>query len=280
MLNLIWADRDSLPASDRGLAYGDGLFETIRVQGRRAVLLQRHLARMAEDAARLGISVSASDLAMVVARAVDRYVGSRSGQAGAGTGKDVWVLKLILTRGSGGRGYRPAAVTRPNLIVSFHAMPPVPDPSGVMVKLSDFPLTINPRLAGIKSLNRLEQVMASRELTDEEYEVIMTDSAGSLVEGTRTNLLLRYRGQWLTPPVSSLAVAGVMRAEVLDALRAAGERVRERLISPSMLSEPDCKGLYLMNSVVGVVSVRRVGCVDLPLDDGLATICPPLETLE
>lgn len=271
MLNVIRPDGNGVSATDRGLAYGDGLFETIRMRGRRALLRSHHLDRMVVDAGRLGIPVERSDL--------DAEIG-RSGSDLASQYGDDWVLKLVLTRGGGGRGYRWPVECEPSLIVTSSPMPMLPPPGGVVAALSQFPLTVNPRLAGIKTLNRLEQVMASREFSGEEFELIMANADGQLLEGTRTNLVVRMEGEWVTPPVESLAVAGVMRQYALECLRASGHTIREQIIPPALLSSPGLRGLYLVNSVVGIVAVRRLGSVDLPVDDGLETICDPLKTLE
>jgi len=272
VLNVIRPDGNGISATDRGLAYGDGLFETIRMRGRQALLRSHHLDRMVADAGRLGIPVERSDLDAEITRSgcdlASRY------------GNDGWVLKLVLTRGSGGRGYRLPVECVPNLIVTSSPMPTLPAPGGVVAALSQFPLTVNPRLAGIKTLNRLEQVMASREFSGEEFELIMANADGQLLEGTRTNLIIRMEGEWVTPPVESLAVAGVMRQFALECLRASGHTIREQIIQPALLSSPGLRGLYLVNSVVGIVAVRRLGSVDLPVDDGLETICDPLKTLE
>ncbi|MBW7470263.1 aminotransferase class IV [Marinobacter sp. F4218] len=272
MLNLFWADEAGLPANDRGLAYGDGLFETIRMEGRQGVLLSRHINRLVRDAARLGITVSGSELKSVCARAADRLSG---GFDGAG-----WILKLTLTRGGGGRGYRPDSAMVPNLMVSGTSPPPQTDPAGVVADFSRVPLTVNPLFAGIKSLNRLEQVMAARELDDRLFEVIMSNSAGHLVEGTRTNLLVKVRDRWVTPPGASLAVAGIMREWVLERLRERGEHVEERPLTTDDILGPDCRGLFLLNSVLGVVPVRTLADHDLPVETGLATIFNPFELLE
>ena len=270
-MNGIRPDGNGVAATDRGLAYGDGLFETIRMRGRQAVLRSYHLDRMVADAGRLGIPVERSDLDAEI---------SRSGCDLASQYGDDWVLKLVLTRGSGGRGYRSPVECEPSLIVTSSPMPMLPPPGGVVAAFSQFPLTVNPRLAGIKTLNRLEQVMASREFSGEEFELIMANADGQLLEGTRTNLIIRMEGEWVTPPVESLAVAGVMRQFALECLRASGHTVREQVIPPALLSSPGLRGLYLVNSVVGIVAVRRLGSVDLPVDDGLETICDPLKTLE
>ncbi|MEP1213927.1 MAG: aminodeoxychorismate lyase [Marinobacter sp.] len=272
MLNLIRADSSDVPATDRGLAYGDGLFETIRMRGRQAVLRSLHLDRMVADAARLEILVERGELDAAIAQAGPAYESRFEGED--------WVLKLTLTRGSGGRGYRLPAECRPNLVMSVSAMPPLPDKGGVVADVAQFPLTVNPRLAGMKTLNRLEQVMASREFTGREFELIMRDGAGNLVEGTRTNLFVRHGNAWCTPAAGNLAVAGVMRNYLIECLRASGHHVREGAIHPSILSSPGFRGLYLTNSVVGIVPVRKMSGVDLPVDVGLETICDPLTTLE
>lgn len=272
MLNVVYADREAVPASDRGLAYGDGLFETIRMSGQQAVLRRHHLSRMVSGAERLGIVVDYAVLDHELSRAAESL------ELRGGTGS--WVLKMILTRGSGGRGYRLPEVVEPKLIVSTASMPPAPGSGGVITRRASFPLTVNPRLAGVKTLNRLEQVMASREFTGDEWEMIMSDVAGNLVEGTRTNLLARLGDEWVTPPVASIAVAGVMREYAMECLQGAGERVVERSLPPGIHSHRGFRGFYLLNSVSGIVPVRSLDAVDLPVDGTLATICDPLETLE
>jgi len=272
VVNVIRPESNGVSATDRGLAYGDGLFETIRMRGRKALLRSHHLDRMVTDAGRLGILIRHNELDAEITRAA-LDVESRYGG-------DDWVLKLVLTRGVGGRGYRLPTHCEPNLIITSSAMPPIPDPGGVVVAMSKFPLTVNPRLAGIKTLNRLEQVMASREFSGEEFELIMADTSGLLIEGTRTNLIAQMEGEWVTPPAGGLAVAGVMRQYALECLRASGHAIREQAIPPAMLSAPGLRCLYLVNSVIGIVPVRRMGTVDLPVDGGLETICDPLKTLE
>lgn len=272
MFKVLYADREGVPGNDRGLSYGDGLFETIRMCGQQAVLRRHHLNRMVSDAGRLGIEAGYAELDHELTRAASELMPADQA--------DSWVLKIILTRGSGGRGYRPPEPAAQNLIFSTAAMPPMPGAGGVVTRCASFPLTVNPRLAGIKTLNRLEQVMASREFTGEEWELIMPDTAGELVEGTRTNLLARVGEEWVTPPISSIAVAGVMRQYALECLKKAGERVVERTLPPNIGSIPGFRGLYLLNSVFGIVPVRSLDAGDLPVDDALATICDPIKTLE
>lgn len=261
MATVIWADQEDVPASDRGLAYGDGVFETIRVQGNRPTLRQRHVARLLEGAERLAIPLLSSQLHIVIDEALVHYERPED-----------WVLKLILTRGSGGRGYKPAAVAEPRLIVSSHPMPPMPPSGGVVSCISSHELLVHPRMAGLKALARLDQVMASQAMPDDCYEALMVNGAGHLLEGTRTNILLLMGEKWVMPKSSTLAVEGTMQGHVVALLRNRGEIVREQIISPSIVSQPEFRGLWLMNSVIGIVPVSRLGGVRLPVNPRLATI--------
>jgi len=286
VVNVVWAEEGGLAANDRGLAYGDGLFETIRMQGRRGALLGRHQRRLLADAERLGITVGHDALSRACQLAAERYApgfGEKS-NAYSGTdrwpGKGGWVLKLILSRGPGGRGYRPDNKSRPQLLISAGPLPPLPPATGVVADIARQRLTVNPQLAGMKTLNRLEQVMAARELTDGVFELIMCDHNDCLVEGTRTNVLVKTTAGWITPPATALAVDGVMRQWVLDCLRRRGEPVLERSLKLADLRVPACEGLYLLSSVLGVVPVYQLANAHLPVTGGLATICDLLTTLE
>jgi 4-amino-4-deoxychorismate lyase len=242
------------------------------MSGQQGVLLSRHLARLVTDARRLGIEVSRKELANVCVEAAQRFADRFKA--------DGWILKLTLTRGSGGRGYRPDPGMEPNLLVSASPLPPAPDPDGVAVDFCKVTLAVNPLLAGIKSLNRMEQVLAAAELDPSLFEVIMADRDGNLVEGTRTNILVRRGDGWVTPPASSLAVAGVLRQWLLERLRQRGEPVTERSVTVNDVLGPDCQGMFLLNSVLGIVPVLTIAGHHLPVDSGLATIFNPLETLE
>jgi len=272
VFDLYWAEDGALPPGDRGLAYGDGLFETIAITGGKASLLGYHLDRMVRDAGRLAIPLARTELESACARALERFSDLYPSAN--------WVLKLILTRGSGGRGYRPEPGMKPSLIVSHSAAPAVPGPEGVMADFSRVPLTVNPLLAGIKSLNRLEQVMAARELRGDVFEVLMSNRDGHVVEGTRTNLFVLSDNRWLTPPASTLAVAGVMRRYVLDRLRNSGHEFQELPITLDHLLGDRCQGVWLSNSVIGVVPVRNLAGHDLPVDQRLATIVGPPARLD
>ncbi|WP_323753675.1 aminotransferase class IV [Marinobacter sp.] len=272
MVTLYWAEDGAFPPGDRGLAYGDGLFETLRVDDRGAYLQAFHLDRITRDAERLRIPVNRAELERALQQALERYADLYRGKN--------WVLKLTLTRGSGGRGYRPTPELQPNLLISHAAMPPLAPVTGVVADFSRVPLTVNPLFSGIKSLNRIEQVMAASELQDGVFEVLMANAAGHIVEGTRTNLFIETDDGWRTPPPDSLAVMGVMRRFALERLRASGEVVHEAPIMLEDLLASSCRGVYLTNSVLGVVSVRTLAEQDLPVTGRLATICGSTPTTD
>ncbi|MFL1406329.1 aminotransferase class IV [Marinobacter sp. M1N3S26] len=254
----------TVPGDDRGLAYGDGLFETILVRHGRPELVQAHCQRMLGGACRLGIPLVQADLDLALQQGQTLIERTRK--------TDRQVLKLLLTRGSGGRGYRPPEAAEPRLLISLHVAPPEPPGEGVAASISDVPLTVNPLLAGLKTLNRLEQVLASRAMPEGCYEALMRGDRGDLREGTRTSLLYRWRGEWCTPPRDQVAVNSVMLAHVAQGLAVSGQGVREGFLQPEQCHQDDFGGLLLLNSVIGAVPVHTLAGRQLPLPDHLATI--------
>ena len=194
---------DRVAADDRGLAYGDGLFETLLVHEGRAVWWDAHWRRLRWGAERLRIALP--DERVVAAEASDLIEGMTHG-----------VLKCVLTRGSGGRGYAPPAEAEPMLVLSLHAPPAATPSQGLEVRWCDTRLALQPALAGIKHLNRLEQVLARAEWNEDYDEGLMLDMQGRVVAATAANVFVRRDGQWLTPPVAECGIAGVARRWMLD----------------------------------------------------------------
>jgi 4-amino-4-deoxychorismate lyase len=234
---------------DRGLAYGDGLFETLAVVDGRPRRLDRHLRRLAEGCRRLGLPTP--DLTVLAAE------GARLA-AGVGAERAVW--KLLLTRGVGGRGYRPpvpATATRISLLFPWPDFPAANTEAGVTVRLCTTRLAGNPALAGLKHLNRLEQVLARAEWDDPAVaEGLMADEAGRIVEGTMSNLFWVRDGRLLTPDLARCGVAGIARAVVLEEAAALG--------CPATVGEVTAAGLqaaseaFLCNSLIGAWPIRRL----------------------
>lgn len=245
----MWVDgfaSDSLPLSDRGLNYGDGLFETMRVEDGRVPLLDRHLARLRSGCARLAIPLPAP-------QALRRELSAAC--AGIGRG----ILKLVLTRGSGGRGYAPPEAPRCRRIISTHPLPDYPRTryrDGVSVRLCTTPLGSNPATAGLKHLGRLDQVLASMEARAGTAEGLMCDASGRVIEGIRSNLFLVRDGRLLTPDLAECGVAGVMRGLVLDRAPALDLEPVVQAVSTDDLIH--CDEMFLSSSIFGVWPVREV----------------------
>jgi 4-amino-4-deoxychorismate lyase len=238
-----WVDGqplENLALGNRGLAYGDGLFETLLVKAGRPLLFERHLQRLEHGCARLAIACDLNP----VADEISRYAKAM----GAG------VLKLILIRGDGPRGYAADLASAPRRILQASPIPAYPlehARDGVRLFACQTRLAEQPLLAGLKHLNRLEQVLARAEWSGREYaEGLMQDVQGRLIEGVYSNLFLVRDGQLLTADLSRCGVAGVMRAELLDQARQAGLSIRITDLWPEDLAQAD--EVFVCNSVYGV----------------------------
>lgn len=235
---------DQLPATDRGLAYGDGLFETMRVHHGRLLFPDAHLQRLRSGCERLGIRHDLQQWQTWLAQALSEAAPES-------------VLKLIITRGSGGRGYRPPEAQLPRCIISLHALPAPSgsDPAnGCSVFVCRQRLAWQPALAGIKHLNRLEQVLASQEFPGSDWhEGLMLDYGDHVVEGTRSNLFLVVEGALLTPDLSRCGVAGVLREHLLAWF---GDRVSVCDVPASALEAAE--EMFICNSVLGIWPVTRL----------------------
>lgn len=234
---------DRVSALDRGLAYGDGLFETIRVLRGVAPLRERHMARLREGCERLALPGPDVD-------ALSRELASvAEGMADA-------VVKIVLTRGVGARGYAPSVPASVTRIVAAFAAPAVPADwyrDGITVRCCALRLAAQPRLAGIKHLNRLEQVLARAEWSDPGVvEGLLFDRDDRLVSATAANAFVVIDGRTLTPPVDTCGVAGVLRGALLDAM-------------PGVVVQPIARDdlmraseVFLTSSVRGVLPVRAI----------------------
>lgn len=234
-------ETDHIHVGDRGLHYGDGLFETIAVRNGHPLLWERHLRRLGEGCMRLGIPMpNAGDLEREAARVCEDA--------------DRAVLKIIVTRGSGGRGYRAPREAVPTRIVARYPWPDYPEEfcsHGVAVRICGARLGSNPQLAGLKHLNRLEQVLARSEWDDPNIpEGLMMDSRDRIIEGTMSNVFLVRDGGLLTPDLSECGVSGVVRGIILESCNALSIPCRVTELTCQDLQEAD--ELFLTNSIIGI----------------------------
>jgi 4-amino-4-deoxychorismate lyase len=242
-------DAPSVPVLERGLHYGDGLFETIACTGGQPRLLGRHLRRLARGCERLGIDPGDRG-------ALDDEVRELAAQAPRS------VIKLLVTRGTAlGRGYALSGRERPMRILLRYAGPaedPVAQEDGVRVRLASLRLGENPALAGIKHCNRLEQILARREWTEADIaDALMFSSSGALVSGTMSNVFLVRGSKILTPRIDRCGVAGVMRELVLELAAAAAMAAEERRLDAADLETAD--EIFLTNALIGIRPVRELG---------------------
>lgn len=236
----------NLPVTDRGLQYGDGVFETIALRRGEPLLWQRHLQRLAEGCARLGLRKPDDSL---LRQELDRIAGNEARA----------VAKIIVTRGSSGRGYRPDGDVEETRIVQRLPWPAYPADAqqGVHVRWCATRLAQQPRLAGIKHLNRLEQVLARAEWQDDYAEGLMRDRDGLVIEGTKTNLFVVCAdGTLVTPDLAQSGVAGVMRAQILDSVASLGLSCRVQAVDMGLVNA--AQELFLTNSLIGLWPIKQL----------------------
>ena len=240
MLPPALSDDQSVPFDDRGLAYGDGLFETVLLRDGAPVLWRYHMARLAQGCQRLGIPLLSQEVLDAT------WQGDPTAE--------FEVLKLILTRGSGGRGYAQPEQVTPRLLSRRTPFQPSVKrlQEGVTVRLCDLQLARQPRLAGIKHLNRLENVLARREWNDATIaEGLLADSEGLIVEATSMNVFWQQAGEVFTPQLDQCGVAGTLRAALLEE-----GAVAEDALTLDQLA--DVERLWVANSVQGVWPVTKL----------------------
>lgn len=232
---------DQISSHDRGLYYGDGLFETLAVIDGKIPLWQKHLARLAHGCRRLKLSCPDQKILFTEARLLAET------QTRA-------ILKIIITRGQGGRGYALPDTQQATRILQLHDWPDLPEAywrQGVRVIYCRQQLAQQPVLAGIKHLNRLEQVLARSEWQDDTIqEGLLCDSHGDIIEAVSHNIFMLKDEHFITPDLQHCGVAGVMRDYVLNWLRKHDYSINMRRLDKTMLQDADA--VFLCNSVHGI----------------------------
>lgn len=238
-----------IPATDRGLLYGDGVFETMAVVEGYPCLWQRHLDRMLQGCDRLLIPPpDPEQLHEEVLQEIARH------------GQQTGIIRITLTRGSGKRGYAapPDSSTRRIVQWSNGTIPVAgSDIQSIAVRICSTRLGRNPLLAGLKHLNRLEQVMARSEWSDPAiHEGIMLDSGARVIECTSSNLFLVRQDQLITPDLKNCGVAGIMRGLVLEVASSLRLACSVTDITLDELNTAD--SLFVTNSLTGIRPVREL----------------------
>ncbi|WP_337842112.1 aminodeoxychorismate lyase [Rheinheimera sp.] len=229
-----------LTTSDRSFNYGDGLFSTVRVSRGQLQLWPLHLNRLQQGVERL--NMPAIDEQQLTAAAKQAITAPEQ------------VLKLLLSRGAGGRGYGAGGIVESHLHLSVAAMPDYQpwQQQGIRVGIAQLKLGCQPRLAGLKHNNRLEQVLLKAELAATDWDdLLVLDTMDRVTEATAANLFFYTGGVWHTPQLDQAGVAGVMRELLLSQLQP-----QQGYYSLSHLVQADA--IFLCNALMQVVPVRQL----------------------
>jgi 4-amino-4-deoxychorismate lyase len=236
-----------IEVSDRGFQYGDGLFETIAITNGQPAFLDRHLNRLQAGCNRLHIPFPNTKLLTFEAKNICQKA-------------DKGVLKIIVTRGSGGRGYRQPDNIKTNRVLSIHPFPDYPNAykdQGIVARFCDTRLGLNPGLAGIKHLNRLEQVIARAEWsTTDIQEGIMLDINGHVIEGTMSNIFYVKNDILYTSSLSFSGVAGIMRGLIIAISSKLGFSTTEHTFTQDDLLLAD--EIFVCNSIIGIWPIKQI----------------------
>jgi 4-amino-4-deoxychorismate lyase len=250
---------------DRGLHYGDGLFETLRVRAGRPRFVALHRQRLSEGLRRLHITdVDEPALWDEVHALAAQYPQS--------------LLKLLVTRGDAvARGYAPGAGQQSRRVLLAYA-PPAPPPQAADAITLRAQLGENSLLAGLKHTNRLEQVLACAELGTRAFEGLLGSSSGWLVSGTMSNVYLRIDGNWLTPRLNRCGVAAVLRAVALREAAIAGPLIQQADIPFAHLR--DCEAACVSNSRFGLLPLDTLDGRRLLRDSAIDALAAQVEQLD
>lgn len=243
---------DSVAVDDRAVQYGDGVFETIAIRDAGPRFWDLHVERLAHACDKIGLPMPAPNHLL-------RDLENALARTTVNTGH--CVAKLIVSCAGDERGYRrPDGATALSRIGIFPDAPLDDDvyTSGVVVRLCGTVAACQPQLAGIKSLNRLDQVLARSEWSDPGiFDGLMCDDDGHLVCGTRTNLFVVRENHIETPKLDRCGVAGIMRRCIIDLLGRSNVHVAEIAVGAEEFASFD--EVFLSNSQIGVVPVRTCG---------------------
>ncbi|HLF66921.1 MAG TPA: aminodeoxychorismate lyase [Gammaproteobacteria bacterium] len=246
----------ALAISDRAIAYGDGVFETIAVKLGTMPLWSAHYQRLIHACNQLALPAPSE---AILLKEIDALKGDRE-QA---------VIKIIISRGSGERGYRAPEHPNSRRIIQCLPWPNYPTAyttQGVQVIFCKTPVSQNPTLAGIKHLNRLDNVLASSEWDEKHIaEGLMCDSLGHVIGGTKTNIFYVRAGVLYTPMLKEAGVSGIMRDQILIWAQALNIETRITQVTQSDLN--DAEEIFLTNSLIGIWPVTQLMDKKFPIGE-------------
>jgi len=245
---------ESVSYLDRGFQYGDGLFETVLVEAGCATFLNAHFERLQRGCDALGFPCL--DVGAITNDVLEVIGNNNYG-----------VVKIILTRGVGERGFLPPETPNITRVVSFSIRgesikAPLKDIELVLCKTS---LAQQPLLAGIKHLNQLERILARTELRENtSAEGLMLDTEGNVIEGTMSNVFIVKNDVLMTPKLNNCGVAGVIREHLLKHAKEAGFQSKEAVLTLNDIKE--AAEIFMTNSLMPVRGINRLTVDNTSLD--------------
>ena len=242
--------QEHISTQDRGLQYGDGFFETIAVYQKSPLNIDTHLRRLAFACDSLGFNKP--DLETIESQAKS-LINENCAAA------DKAVLKISYTRGVGGRGYKPPKQSEATTIISLSEWPTYPDnirENGIKANFSQVITASNPLFAGIKHLNRLEQVVARDQMPEDCFESIMLDIKQQVIEGTMSNLFMVIEDLIITPDLKNCGIDGIIRNEIIHSAHDIGYSIRIDNIRKEDLFAAD--EVFFSNSLMGIVPANMI----------------------
>lgn len=240
-------DQTTLPFNERIANYGDGCFTTIAVVKGRAELLDQHINRLQTACERLQIDFSDWHS---LRSAIEQKAKALTNN----------VIKVLLSRGTGGRGYGTKQVSTANCYVATSAFPSdyaKKQVDGLDLGLSNVFLGVQPMLAGIKHANRLEQVLAKIELEKTQFDdLLVGDPTGNVIETTVANVFFGHQGKWVTPKLAECGIEGVMRNHIMKIMNENNVAVIEKQIPFSQLLHFDTA--FVCNSLMKIIPISTI----------------------
>jgi 4-amino-4-deoxychorismate lyase len=238
---------EAISVRNRGFSYGDGVFRTFPLRGGKPLLWQRQYAKLAHDCRVLKIDCPSGETLERDLSLLDT---------------PDCVVKITVTRGDSARGYAPPPAAMPTRVISSSPLPQRPasySSKGVGIHLCRMRLAVQPVLAGIKHLNRLENVLARAEWNDPDIpEGLLCDTGDNVIGGTMSNLFIVKNGTLMTPDLTRCGVAGVMRELVIELAHGHAIPLEVTIVSLDDLFDAD--EVFVVNSVIGlwpVIALER-----------------------
>lgn len=230
--------------NNRGLAYGDGVFTTAKVVNGKVQFLSAHIERLTNSCNKLNISLP--DFNTIIAELTE-----------AARKYKLSVAKIIITAGDGGRGYSRQGCSTSNVIITFHPFPGhylSLQQKGIHLGVSTLKIGINPLTAGIKHLNRLEQVLIRQELDNRiEDDLLVLNCLENVIEATAANVFWFKNNIWYSPTLNDSGVEGLMRNHILQNC---SNHCEINLVNAKLSALDSIDAMFICNSVMGVMPVK------------------------